>query len=78
MRTVAPVPPVYRIVSAGIGGRDVDAKTLMAGPSSLNGGVPMKAVTNDAHAVLKAFCCAAVKPSPSSTTLKARLRGALP
>ena len=28
MRTVAPVPPVYRIVSAGIGGRDVDAKDV--------------------------------------------------
>jgi hypothetical protein len=79
VRAVAPVPPPPTGSSAP---ESVDVtltrKMLIAGPSSSNGGVPMNAVTNEAHAVLKSFCCAAVKPSASSTTLKARFRGAPP
>ena len=79
MLAVAPVPPPATGSSAPESVEvTLTRKMLIAGPSSSKGGVPMNALTNDVHAVSKAFCCAAVKPSASRTTLNARLRGAPP
>ena len=50
---------------------------LIAGDNASYGGVA-EAPSRTPQALLKSVCWAAVKPSASSTTLNARLRGALP
>lgn len=79
MRAVAPVPPGPVGSSAPESVElTLTRKTLMAGLSSSNGRVPLKAFTKAVHALSKSPCWALVKPSASRTTLKARLRGAEP
>src|SRR5204862_3285242 len=79
VRAVAPVPPAEAGSSAPESVElTLTRKTLMAGLSSSYGGVARNAVRNEAQAESKAACSAAVKPSASSTTLNARLRGAEP
>src|SRR6478609_2901108 len=77
--TTAPVPPAEAGSSAPESVElTLTRKTLIAGASSSNGGVPENAVRKLPRAVLESACWPPVKPSASRTTLNARLRGAVP